>query len=79
MSALSLSLRTLLQYAAFFIVFGSVSLAHAETRALTYAGVNLSGAEFASSKRPGVLNKDYMYAAASDYTHFAGVGMNTIR
>ncbi|AVQ05311.1 TPA: glycoside hydrolase family 5 protein [Xanthomonas vasicola pv. zeae] len=79
MSALSLSLRTLLQYAVFFIVFGSVSLAHAETRALTYAGVNLSGAEFASSKRPGVLNKDYMYAAASDYTYFAGVGMNTIR
>ncbi|MCL1499668.1 glycoside hydrolase family 5 protein [Xanthomonas nasturtii] len=79
MSAMSFSLRTLVRSALLFLVIGSLPLAHAQTRALTYAGVNLSGAEFASSKKPGVLNKDYMYAAASDYTYFAGVGMNTIR
>ncbi|MFW3176559.1 glycoside hydrolase family 5 protein [Xanthomonas phaseoli] len=79
MSAVCFSLRALLRSTLFLIVFGSLPLAHAQTRALTYAGVNLSGAEYASSKKPGVLNKDYMYAAASDYTYFAGVGMNTIR
>nr|WP_244952538.1 glycoside hydrolase family 5 protein [Xanthomonas maliensis] len=60
-------------------LLGLLPQAHAQTRVLKYAGVNLSGAEFASSKKPGVLNKDYMYAAASDYTYFAGTGMNTIR
>lgn len=79
MSAFCFSLRALLRYTLLFIVFGNLSLAHAQTRALTYAGVNLSGAEFASSQKPGVLNKDYTYPAASDYTYFAGVGMNTIR
>ncbi|KPL49850.1 cellulase [Xanthomonas axonopodis] len=79
MSDACFSLRTLLRYTLLFILFGSLPQAHAQTRALTYAGVNLSGAEFASSEKPGVLNKDYMYAAASDYTYFAGVGMNTIR
>ncbi|AJQ85744.1 glycoside hydrolase family 5 protein [Xanthomonas oryzae] len=79
MSAFCFSLRPLLRYTLLFIVFGNLSLAHAQTRALTYAGVNLSGAEFASSQKPGVLNKDYTYPASSDYTYFAGVGMNTIR
>ncbi|QGJ67745.1 hypothetical protein FDU21_14945 [Xanthomonas oryzae pv. oryzae] len=46
-------MRALLRYTLLFIVFGNLSLAHAQTRALTYAGVNLSGAEFASSQNPG--------------------------
>lgn len=52
MSAVCFSLRALLRSTLLFIVFGSLPLAHAQTRALTYAGVNLSGAEFASSKSP---------------------------
>ena len=46
---------------------------------LTYAGVNLSGAEFNPKKKPGVLNKDYRYPAAADYSYFARKGMNIIR
>ncbi|NJC02579.1 endoglucanase [Xanthomonas sp. 3272] len=79
MSAVSQTLRTVFRCALLCILFGTFAPVYAQTRALTYAGVNLSGAEFASSKKPGVLNKDYMYASASDYTYFAGVGMNTIR
>lgn len=79
MSAVSHSLRNLVRCALLFLLIGTLPLAHARTRVLKYAGVNLSGAEFASSKKPGVLNKDYMYPATSDYTYFAGVGMNTIR
>ncbi|MEQ8036214.1 glycoside hydrolase family 5 protein [Xanthomonas sp. WHRI 6106] len=79
MSAVPLALRNLIRGALLFSMLCILPLANAQTRVLTYAGVNLSGAEFASSKKPGVLNKDYMYAAASDYTYFAGVGMNTIR
>ncbi|KQQ69946.1 cellulase [Xanthomonas sp. Leaf131] len=79
MSSASCSLRSVVRCALLLILLGVLPQIHAQTRALTYAGVNLSGAEFASSKKPGVLNKDYMYAPASDYTYFAGVGMNTIR
>ncbi|MBB5944357.1 MULTISPECIES: glycoside hydrolase family 5 protein [unclassified Xanthomonas] len=46
---------------------------------LKYAGVNLSGAEFNSGKKPGVLYKDYTYPTATDYSYFASKGMNTIR
>jgi endoglucanase len=46
---------------------------------LTYAGVNLAGAEFNSSKKPGTLYKDYLYPAQSDYAYFAGKGLNIIR
>lgn len=46
---------------------------------LTYAGVNLSGAEFNPKKKPGVLNKDYRYPAAADYSYFARKGMNIVR
>jgi endoglucanase len=53
--------------------------AHAQQRVLRYAGVNLAGAEFNSSKRPGVLYKDYTYPAASDFAYFAGKGMNVVR
>jgi len=52
---------------------------HAQERVLRYAGVNLAGAEFNSSKRPGVLFKDYTYPAATDYAYFAGKGMNIVR
>jgi endoglucanase len=51
----------------------------AQQRVLRYAGVNLAGAEFNSSKRPGTLFKDYTYPAASDYAYFAGKGMNIVR
>lgn len=47
--------------------------------ALKYAGVNLAGAEFNAARRPGTLNKDYAYPAASDYAYFAGKGMNIVR
>ncbi len=42
-------------------------------------GVNVSGAEFAADKLPGVANKDYVYPSADDIAQFAGLGMNTIR
>lgn len=47
--------------------------------ALKYAGVNLAGAEFNASKKPGTLYKDYTYPAATDYAYFAGKGMNIVR
>lgn len=47
--------------------------------ALKFAGVNLSGAEISSSKKPGVLNVDYFYPRAQDYDYFAGKGMNVVR
>ena len=50
-----------------------------EPRGVRYAGVNLAGAEFNSSKKPGVLFKDYTYPAESDYAYFASKGMNIIR
>ncbi|HYG06798.1 MAG TPA: glycoside hydrolase family 5 protein [Stenotrophomonas sp.] len=53
--------------------------AFAQQRVLHYAGVNLAGAEFNSSKRPGTLFKDYTYPAAGDYAYFAGKGMNIVR
>ncbi|WP_369935610.1 glycoside hydrolase family 5 protein [Xanthomonas tesorieronis] len=46
---------------------------------LHYAGVNLAGAEFNSAKKPGVVYKDYMYAADSDYAYVAAQGMNIVR
>jgi len=54
------------------------STADAQT-ALKYAGVNLAGAEFNSSKKPGVLFKDYMYASDADFAYYANQGMNVIR
>ncbi|UKE47311.1 MULTISPECIES: glycoside hydrolase family 5 protein [Xanthomonas translucens group] len=46
---------------------------------LKYAGVNLSGAEFNSGKKPGTLYKDYTYPGPADYSYFAGKGMNIVR
>ncbi|MXS21508.1 glycoside hydrolase family 5 protein [Pseudomonas oryzihabitans] len=63
----------------YFALLNGISSAQPETRALGFAGVNLSGAEFASSKKPGILNKDYTYPASSDYSYFSNAGMNTIR
>lgn len=51
---------------------------HAQDR-LKLAGVNLSGAEIASAKKPGVPNVDYFYPADADYAYFAGKGMNVVR
>lgn len=47
--------------------------------ALKFAGVNLSGAEISSAKKPGVPNVDYFYPRTPDYAYFAGKGMNIIR
>ncbi|WP_369935612.1 glycoside hydrolase family 5 protein [Xanthomonas tesorieronis] len=46
---------------------------------LKFAGVNLSGAEISSSKKPGVVNVDYFYPREADYAYFAGKGMNIVR
>ncbi|MGZ9712325.1 glycoside hydrolase family 5 protein [Glaciimonas sp. GNP009] len=43
------------------------------------AGVNLSGAEFASEKLPGTLFKDYVYPDLADMRYFKTLGMNTFR
>ncbi|MEE7545821.1 glycoside hydrolase family 5 protein [Xanthomonas sp. Kuri4-1] len=79
MTIASVSLRNVVRCTVLFLLLGLLTPGLAQTRALKYAGVNLSGAEIASSKKPGVLYKDYLYAAASDYAYFAGVGMNIIR
>jgi endoglucanase len=49
------------------------------TRVLKYACMNLSGAEFNSSKKPGTLYKDYTYPGDSDYAYYASRGMNVVR
>ena len=49
------------------------------TRVLEYAGVNLAGAEFNSSKKPGALHKDYTFPSESDYAYYASKGMNIVR
>ncbi|AER55112.1 endoglucanase [Pseudoxanthomonas spadix BD-a59] len=72
------SITTLLNTLALAAGLACASSAHAQTT-LQYAGVNLAGAEFNSSKKPGVLFKDYMYASDADYAYFADQGMNVIR
>ena len=42
-------------------------------------GTNLSGAEFAAQKLPGVLGTDYAYPARSELVFFKSTGMNLIR
>jgi endoglucanase len=54
-------------------------VAMAQQRALQYAGVNLAGAEFKSSKKPGTLFKDYTYPSEKDFAYFADKGMNVVR
>ncbi|WP_115514790.1 MULTISPECIES: glycoside hydrolase family 5 protein [Xanthomonas] len=53
--------------------------AQAQSGALRLAGINLSGAEIASAKRPGVVNVDYRYPTPGEYQHFANTGMNVVR
>lgn len=66
--------------AGLFLLSASLSPASAQTaRVLEYAGINLSGAEFNSSKKPGVLYKDYTYPSESDYAYYASKGMNVVR
>ncbi|SEM20788.1 endoglucanase [Pseudoxanthomonas sp. GM95] len=52
--------------------------AHAQSK-LKYAGVNLAGAEFNSSAKPGVVYKNYVYPTDTDFAYFADQGMNVIR
>lgn len=42
-------------------------------------GVNFAGAEFASTRIPGKLNKDYIYPNNDDIDYFLSRGANTIR
>lgn len=42
-------------------------------------GVNLSGAEFNSSRVPGALNKDYVYPNDADIDYIRSIGGNIIR
>jgi endoglucanase len=67
--------------AALCLLLGSLSISASaqDARGVRYAGVNLAGAEFNSSKKPGVLFKDYTYPSESEYTYFASQGMNVIR
>ncbi|KAF1709036.1 glycoside hydrolase family 5 protein [Pseudoxanthomonas sacheonensis] len=66
--------------ACLLLLSANLSPASAQTtRVLEYAGVNLAGAEFNSSKKPGVLYKDYTYPSESDYAYYASKGMNVIR
>ncbi|WP_259159307.1 glycoside hydrolase family 5 protein [Xanthomonas sp. 3793] len=53
--------------------------AQAQSGALRYAGINLSGAEIASARRPGIVNVDYRYPTPGEYQHFADTGMNVVR
>ncbi len=75
-----MTLPTRYRFAAVCLLLLSLSPALAQKRnVLQYAGVNLAGAEFNSSRKPGILYKDYTYAAASDYAYYASKGMNTVR
>ena len=42
-------------------------------------GINLTGAEFASTKLPGTVFKDYVYPDPADMRHFQEQGVNTFR
>lgn len=42
-------------------------------------GVNLAGAEFQSSKVPGIYGKDYLYPKSEEVTYFTQKGMNVFR
>lgn len=46
---------------------------------IAYRGVNLSGAEFKSSKLPGKAETDYTYPKPAQVDRFIGKGMNTFR
>ena len=71
--------RTALAACLVLLSAGLSSASAQTTRVLEYAGVNLAGAEFNSSKKPGTLYKDYTYPGESDYAYYASKGMNVIR
>ena len=72
--------RQLLRCALVMLCIATMSIAQAQSpNRLKYAGVNISGAEIQSSKKPGVLNIDYRYPTASEYRYFAGKQMNIVR
>lgn len=54
-------------------------LAHGGCLDSSLKGTNLSGAEFASQKLPGVLGYDYAYPTRNDLVFFKSTGMNLIR
>ncbi len=65
-----------------------LALAASAQAAIEYRGVNLSAAEFGfagddkareASHIPGIHGADYIYADASHFDYFHGVGMNTFR
>jgi endoglucanase len=59
------------------VTFASASAGCLDRERLT--GVNVAGAEFNSSKLPGVVNKDYTYPRDSDLQFMAERGANVIR
>ncbi|PPU68992.1 glycoside hydrolase family 5 protein [Xanthomonas pisi] len=71
--------RQLLCCALAVLLLATLPRAQAQSGALRYAGINLSGAEIASAKRPGVVNVDYRYPTPGEYQHFADTGMNVVR
>jgi endoglucanase len=46
---------------------------------LKFAGVNLSGAQIGSGKKPGVLNVDYVHSRGADEAYFPGKCMHIVR
>ena len=62
------------------LAWGAARVARADCgdgRPLT--GVNLAGAEFNSSRLPGVMNKDYTYPTREELVYWAGKGATAIR
>ncbi|KIY44001.1 glycoside hydrolase, partial [Fistulina hepatica ATCC 64428] len=55
------------------------SICPSATSKFTYYGVNESGAEFAASDIPGVLNVDYAWPSPSSIDYFLDLGFNTFR
>jgi endoglucanase len=47
--------------------------------ALTFTGVNLSGADFGQSNIPGTFGSDYTYPTDAEVDYYVGKGMNTFR
>ena len=75
----SLSKRLLLA-SGFALCCGVAQQASAQCMQSTQLkGINLAGAEFNSSRIPGVLNKDYLYPAKKEIDHAKAIGSNVIR
>src|SRR5262245_52166985 len=48
-------------------------------QALSYVGVNLSGAEFGESQIPGSYGSSYTYPTPAEIDYYRSVGMNVVR